>query len=187
MSYSPSIQSISWNSTALTVTSFTFNDGQAFSPWIDHSLGHKSVFRKRSDLVITTSLNRFHPFALPDWTQAPVCSVELLAFIHFAPPSHDKPSIGNSTLTLNNQDIACFHRTMYGRWFGGGGGADDGDYWPTLVFCPVSLDNRSSCNRIRDHEASFTFGMPAGSNWWKDTFKPHRKSRLDVSKNVSIV
>ena len=57
MSYSPSIQNINWNSTALTVTSFIFNDGQAYSPWVAHSLGNKSVLKMHSDLDLTTSIS----------------------------------------------------------------------------------------------------------------------------------
>ena len=91
-----------------------------------------------SDLDLTTSISRFQPFALPDWTLTHVCSVELLAFIHLDPPHYNKPSIGNSTLIFNNEEIACFHHTMYGRWFGDKG-ATNGNYWPTLVCSALSL------------------------------------------------
>ena len=186
MSYSPSIQYINWNSSALTVTSFIFNDGPAYSPWIDTSLGHKSVFKKHSDLNVTASLSRFRPFVLSDWALTPACSVELLAFIHLNPPHYNKPSIGNSTLTFGDEHITCFYRTMYGRWFGDKG-ADKNNYWPTMIYCPVPPAKQSSCNKIRYHRESFTYGMYTGSKWWKNTFKPHRKSSLpaDVAATVS--
>ena len=184
MSYSPSIQSISWNNKTLTVTSFIYNDGSAYSPWIDHSLGDKAVFRKRSDLDLIISLNNFHNFTLSHSLLKPVCSIELLAFIQLDPLHYKTPTIGNSTLSFKDEEIICYHRTMYGRWYAGKS-SDRYNYWPTVVFCPIAAEDRSLCKLIANEQGSFTYKIKVKKKWWESSFKPHRKTMLDVTAKVN--
>ena len=116
----------------------------------------------------------------------------MLAFIHHDPPHNNALSIGISTLAFNdntNTDnseidnnmsgqytvLPCYHRTMYGRWKGRIG-SDHANYWPTMIFCPIHTNNDTICDQISQYTGSYTFTMPAGNDYWSNTFEPNRNS-----------
>ena len=92
--------------------------------------------------------------------------------------------MGNSTLSFKDEEIICYHRTMYGRWYAGKS-SDRYNYWPTVVFCPIAAEDRSICKLIQNEQGSFIYKIKVKKKWWESSFKPHRKTMFEVAAKVS--
>ena len=122
----------------------------------------------------------------------------MLAFIRFDPPSKSA-FVGMSTLSFNDNTDAnnsetdnntsippiyttlpCYHRTMYGRWKTSLRGIDRANYWPTMIFCPIHTNNHTICDQISQYTGNYTFTMPAGNDYWSNTFEPNRNALFTI-------
>ena len=164
-----------------------------------HLIGDKAIFMQRDEINITQPYNK--KFIISDEVlYSTVCSIELLAFIRFD-PHYKKASVDISTLTFNDNTHAantetddnsntsilhiytalqCYHRTMYGRWKTSLRGIDRANYWPTMIFCPIHTNNHTICNQINQYTGSYTFTMPAGGDYWSNTFTPNRNALFTI-------
>lgn len=162
------------NTTALTVSSITYNPSSKYSDWVprlfgEHAIFHNRTFAKKAGASLSpeeksdrSRIFRDH-FQLPPEAILPSCSFEMMgyAMVDFDHPiSHyymnTAPSIGVGTLSfLNGNDKKhdqqptdvwkCYYRAMY-------------EYsakkllllpvvhWPVFIYCPAPRHDQSCLN-----------------------------------------
>lgn len=206
------LQSIIANSRELTITSFLYNPTSAYSAWVDHVFGSKSVFY--GDKFVPNVLgevplseeevrNRFtnisDTFALPDYALWPPCSIELLGYVpldiqkpFMAGTGRDKPIFGNGVVHISNSILNeswnCFYRPNYENWRTEQQ-VSAPNYWAVIFYCPAQNAETSCANMeklyFEEKTRLITVDMNLEHGNWKTSFSANVVSKDTVAIRTS--
>jgi hypothetical protein len=198
----------------LSITSFVFNPiNQSTVPsWLDQVLGSSAVFFGVDQVAVEnglpadeTAIKQAHKvisskLTLPESAYNPVCSIELLGYIHIetqwpiaGKSRFQNPMFGHARLIVADRNLTqmeCYYRVMFENsrietFYSAP------IYWATVFYCPI-LDQKlcQHFDRQRENRMVVSFHM---SKTWSASFTavtypraPREKSNSDMGICLSI-